>query len=116
MLFKIIELVVDDDDFCFSLQKILAEVVSSDITGTCCVPQLYRKKQFIETIKRSISPHANNKQLAELSAITCVRLCKASTYVSHHDSAIVVTFIQTVLHDLKVFLMKLIVVFTVFNI
>lgn len=72
--------------------------------GAPCSPKHSKKKQFIDLLKRSINPHSNSsKQLTEAAAVTCVRLCKTSTYINISDSSnVAFTLVQSILSDLKV--------------
>lgn len=73
-------------------------------SGAPCSPRHSKKKQFIDAIKRGIGPHGNSsKQLTEAAAVTCVKLCKASTYINNKDSNnVAFTLVQSVINDLKV--------------
>lgn len=66
----------------------------------------YFKRQFADSCKKALVPHAASKQLSEAAAVTCVRLCKTSTYINISDSNnVVFTLVQSVINDLKVNLM-----------
>ncbi|KYB29814.1 Neurofibromin-like Protein [Tribolium castaneum] len=82
--------------------KVLEEIVNAD-SGAPCSPRHNKKKQFIDAIKRGIGPHGNSsKQLTEAAAVTCVKLCKASTYINNKDSNnVAFTLVQSVINDLK---------------
>ena len=48
--------------------------------------------------------HHFSKQLTEGSAVTCVKLCKASTYINITDRTnVLFVLVQSVIQDLKVF-------------
>ncbi|XP_021368387.1 neurofibromin-like isoform X2 [Mizuhopecten yessoensis] len=85
--------------------KILEEINNAD-GGAPCSPQHVKKKQFIDDVKKAISPHhGGSKQLAEGAAVTCVRLCKASTYISINDRLnVLFSLVQSVISDLKTLL------------
>ncbi|RWS29482.1 neurofibromin-like protein, partial [Leptotrombidium deliense] len=84
--------------------KILEEIVNAD-TGAPCSPKHQRKRQFIDNVKKALVPHNSSKQLTEAAAVTCVKLCKASTYVKILDSNnVVFTLVQSVISDLKMLL------------
>lgn len=55
-------------------------------------------------MKKAISSHhSGNKSLTEGAAVTCVRLCKASTYINIKDRLnVLFTLVQSVIQDLKV--------------
>lgn len=59
---------------------------------------------FIDEVKKAIaSHHGGSKQMIEGAAITCVRLCKASTYISINDRLnVLFAFVQSIINDLKV--------------
>ncbi|CAH1153410.1 unnamed protein product [Phaedon cochleariae] len=83
---------------------VLEEIVNAD-TGAPCSPRHIKKKLFIDNIKRCIGPHSNNKQLTEAAAITCVKLCKASTYINILDSNnVAFILVQSIINDLKALL------------
>ncbi|XP_074600003.1 neurofibromin 1 isoform X2 [Brevipalpus obovatus] len=84
--------------------KILEEIVNAD-AGAPCSPKYYRKRQFIDNVKKALVPHSSSKQLTETAAVTCVKLCKASTYISIFDSNnVVFTLVHSVINDLKMLL------------
>ncbi|XP_067682311.1 neurofibromin-like isoform X6 [Haliotis asinina] len=84
--------------------KILEEINNAD-TGAPCSQQHLRKKHFIDEVKRAIACHGGNKQFTEGAAVTCVRLCKASTYISINDSLnVLFSLVQSVIQDLKTLL------------
>ncbi|KAK9889237.1 hypothetical protein WA026_004512 [Henosepilachna vigintioctopunctata] len=82
--------------------KVLEEIVNAD-SGAPCSPRHSKKKQFIDSIKKGISCHSNSsKQSTEAAAVTCVKLCKASTYINILDSSnVAFTLVQNVVNDLK---------------
>lgn len=68
-----------------------------------CIQKHSKKRQFMDTIKRAITPHGTSKQLTESAVIASVKLCKASTYISpEHSLHVVSMFVQHVISDLKV--------------
>ena len=72
-------------------------------SGAPCSPRHSKKKHFIDSVKRAVGPHGNSKQLTEAAAVTCVKLCKASTYINILDSNnVAFTLVQSVINDLKV--------------
>jgi hypothetical protein len=47
--------------------------------------------------------HGTSKQLTEAAAVTCVKLCKASTYINNLDSNnVAFTLVQNIINELKV--------------
>ncbi|XP_072402893.1 neurofibromin isoform X3 [Diabrotica undecimpunctata] len=84
--------------------KVLEEIVNAD-SGAPCSPRHSKKKMFIDNIKKCISPHGNSKQLTEAAAVTCVKLCKASTYIKVLDpNNVTFVLVQSILNDLKALL------------
>ena len=75
-------------------------------TGAPCSPRHLKKKHFMEGIKRGLVSHSSSKQLTEAAAISCVKLCKASTYINYINDSNNVTFqlVQSVINDLKTLL------------
>ncbi|GBP42984.1 Neurofibromin [Eumeta japonica] len=65
--------------------KVLEEIVNAD-SGAPCSPRHTKKKHFIDSVKRGLSPQNNSKQMTEAAVVTCVKLCKASTYLNIADS------------------------------
>jgi len=62
------------------------------------------QKQFIDELKRVLSQHhGHGRALTEGAAVTCVKLCKSSTYVNITDRAnVLFLLVHTVNQDLKV--------------
>lgn len=85
--------------------KVLEEIINAD-SGAPCSPRHSKKKAFIDSIKRGVIPHGNSsKQITESAAITCVKLCKASTYININDSNnVAFILVQSVINDLKTLL------------
>ena len=81
--------------------KVLEEIVNAD-TGAPCSPKHSKKKLFIDSVKKGLGMHGgSNKQLVEAAAVTCIKLCKASTYISNLDSNnVIFTLVQHVMSDL----------------
>jgi len=66
------------------------------------------QKQFIDELKRVLSQH-QHRALTEGAAVTCVKLCKSSTYVNITDRAnVLFVLVHTVNQDLKVCPMQLV--------
>ncbi|KAJ8938296.1 hypothetical protein NQ318_020355 [Aromia moschata] len=81
--------------------KVLEEIVNAD-SGAPCSPRHSKKKIFLDHLKRCLGPHGNSKQLTEAAAVTCVKLCKASTYINILDSNnIAFILVQSIINDLK---------------
>ncbi|GFX02303.1 neurofibromin [Trichonephila clavipes] len=84
--------------------KILEEIVHAD-AGAPFSPKHYRKRQFVDSVKKALVPHSSSKQQCEAAAVTCVRLCKTSTYINILDSNnVVFSLVQSVINDLKMLL------------
>ncbi|XP_046596266.1 neurofibromin isoform X2 [Neodiprion lecontei] len=85
--------------------KVLEEIVNAD-SGAPCSPRHSKKKQFIDSVKRGLGMHGgSSRQLVEAAAVTCVKLCKASTYINILDSNnVAFTLVQNVINDLKALL------------
>ena len=68
------------------------------------VPTDAVQKQFIDELKRVVSQHhGHSRALTEGAAVTCVKLCKSSTYVNITDRAnVLFVLVHTVNQDLKV--------------
>ena len=65
---------------------------------------VFEQKQFIDDLKRALtSHHGGSKQLTEGAAVTCVKLCKASTYINITDRTnVLFVLVQSCVQDLKV--------------
>ncbi|XP_035709221.1 neurofibromin isoform X4 [Folsomia candida] len=84
--------------------KILEEIVNAD-AGAPCSPRHNKKKQFIDSLKKALLPHSSSKQLTEAAAVTCVKLCKVSTYINILDrNNVIFLLVQSVFNDLKLLL------------
>ncbi|XP_050557964.1 neurofibromin isoform X9 [Spodoptera frugiperda] len=81
--------------------KVLEEIVNAD-SGAPCSPRHTKKKLFIDCVKRGLSPSNNSKQMTEAAVVTCVKLCKASTYLNIADSGnVTFKLVKSVINDLK---------------
>ncbi|CAH2003701.1 unnamed protein product [Acanthoscelides obtectus] len=85
---------------------ILQDIINAEIGGAQLSPHHNKKKVFLDNIRRCLGPHSNSKQLSEAAAVTCVKLCKASTYINVLDTpnSSVVALVQSVIGDLKAIL------------
>ncbi|XP_014223009.1 neurofibromin isoform X2 [Trichogramma pretiosum] len=81
--------------------RVLEEIVNAD-TGAPYSPEHKKKKIFIDSVKKGLSLHGgSNRQNVEAAAITGVKLCKASTYISNTDSSnVIFTLVQHIMNDL----------------
>ena len=85
--------------------KILEEIYNAD-TGAPCSAKHVPKQKFIMSVKRALTPHGK-AATTEAAAVTCVKLCKAATYINILDSNnVIFSFIQAVIGDLKSMLFK----------
>lgn len=69
--------------------------------------QHLKKKQFVDDLRRAVNPN-NCKQsqvpLFEAAVVSCVRMCKASTFIKTADSSnVLFTLVKSVVLDLKVY-------------
>ena len=60
------------------------------------------QKQFLDSLRKALSGQGGSKQLMESAAIACVKLCKASTYISWEDHSTIFLLVQSIVMDLKV--------------
>lgn len=84
--------------------KILEEVNQDNGTQSTSFTKHSRKKLFLENFKKSIqqSSSSSNKQNIEAGIVSCVKLCKAATYINVLDSNnSVFKLKQSILYDLK---------------
>lgn len=85
--------------------KVMEEIHNAD-SGAPCSSKHVRKKQFIDAVKKALSPHGS-KALTEAAIVTCVKLCKAATYINLLDSGnVIFSLVQSVIGDLKYLLFK----------
>ena len=62
--------------------KVLEEIYNAD-TGAPCSARHLPKRKFIDSVKKALTPHSGDrKQVTEAAAVTCVKLCKAATYIN----------------------------------
>ncbi|XP_060809014.1 neurofibromin [Amyelois transitella] len=80
--------------------KVLEEIVNAD-SGAPCSPRHTKKKHFIDSVKRGLSPQNNSKQMTEAAVVTCVKLCKASTYLIADSGNVTFVLVKSVINDLK---------------
>lgn len=71
--------------------------------GAPCSQRHFKKKQFIDQLKKALVPHNISRHLTEAAAVTCVKLCKIATYININDSNnVVFVLVQSVISELKV--------------
>lgn len=83
--------------------KVLEEIVNAK---TPCSSRHSKKKQFIDSIKKGLGMHgSSSRQLAEAAAVTCIKLCKASTYINNLDSDnVIFTLVRHIMGYLRALL------------
>ncbi|XP_049581582.1 neurofibromin isoform X11 [Syngnathus scovelli] len=62
------------------------------------------KKLFLDSLRKALAGQGGSKQLMESSAIACVKLCKASTYINWEDHSTIFLLVQSIVMDLKALL------------
>ncbi|KAI5706129.1 hypothetical protein M8J75_005102 [Diaphorina citri] len=82
--------------------KVLEEIVNAG-SGAPCSPRHDKKRSYIDAVKKFIGPHnSSDKPQTQAAVITCVKLCKASTYINNLDSNnVVFALVQSVINELK---------------
>ena len=87
--------------------KVLEEIYNAD-TGAPCSAKHLPKRKFIDSVKKALISHGGGKQVTEAAAVTCVKLCKAATYINSRldSNNVIFSFIQAVIGDLKALLFK----------
>ena len=86
--------------------KVLEEIHNAD-SGAPCSAKHVKKKQFIDSIKKALSPGHSSKAVTDAAAVTCVKLCKAATYINNLESNnVIFSLVQTVKKDLNLLLFK----------
>ena len=81
--------------------KVLEEVVNANAI-TLQLPEHRRKRLFIDNLIKALGMQGcGYRQFNQASALTCVKLCKASTYVSNSDpNNVIFALVQNVLNNL----------------
>ncbi|XP_072099532.1 neurofibromin isoform X2 [Mobula birostris] len=83
---------------------ILSPDVLQDISKEEVEESKMNKKQFLDNLKKALAGHGGSRQLTESAAIACVKLCKASTYISWEDNSVICFQVQSMVVDLKALL------------
>ncbi|KAG0717114.1 Neurofibromin [Chionoecetes opilio] len=92
--------------------KVLEEIVNAD-AGAPCSQRHFKKKQFIDQLKKALVPHNTSRHLTEAAAVTCVKLCKTATYININDSNnVVFALVTSVISELKNLLFNIVKPFT----
>ncbi|XP_065116708.1 neurofibromin isoform X2 [Paramisgurnus dabryanus] len=80
---------------------ILCPDITQDISRETSDDSKDNKKLFLENLRKALTGHGGSKQLTESAAIACVKLCKASTYISWEDHSVIFVLVQSIVVDLK---------------
>uniref|UniRef100_A0A4W3I8P4 Neurofibromin n=1 Tax=Callorhinchus milii TaxID=7868 RepID=A0A4W3I8P4_CALMI len=83
---------------------ILSPDILQDISKEVVEDSKMNKKLFLDNLKRALAGHSGSRQLTESAAIACVKLCKASTYISWEDNSVICFQVQSMVVDLKALL------------
>ncbi|XP_048468774.1 neurofibromin isoform X1 [Rhincodon typus] len=83
---------------------ILSPDVLQDISKEVVEESKVNKKLFLDNLKKALAGHGGSRQLTESAAIACVKLCKASTYISWEDNSVICFQVQSMVVDLKALL------------
>lgn len=82
--------------------QIIEEIINAEFGAPLSQKNL-KKKQFIDCIKKSLLTHgsSSNRHSNEAAAVTCVKLCKSSTYINNLDSNnVIFKLVQNIMSDL----------------
>ncbi|XP_077995279.1 neurofibromin-like isoform X2 [Glandiceps talaboti] len=81
----------------------LKEIAATTDVQAPLSPQTQKKKQFLDNIKKALSPHGSgmSKQLTESAAVTSVKLCKAATYTSRRENSTLCLLVKSILGELQ---------------
>ncbi|XP_005169246.2 neurofibromin isoform X1 [Danio rerio] len=80
---------------------ILCPDITQDMSRDAAEDAKDNKKLFLENLRKALTGHGGSKQLTESAAIACVKLCKASTYISWEDHSVIFLLVQSIVMDLK---------------
>uniref|UniRef100_A0A672NDK3 Neurofibromin 1 n=1 Tax=Sinocyclocheilus grahami TaxID=75366 RepID=A0A672NDK3_SINGR len=80
---------------------ILCPDITQDMSRDTSDDSKDNKKLFLENLRKALTGHGGSKQLTESAAIACVKLCKASTYISWEDHSVIFLLVQSIVMDLK---------------
>ncbi|XP_078599565.1 neurofibromin-like isoform X3 [Branchiostoma floridae x Branchiostoma japonicum] len=79
----------------------LLQQIASNDPNVVSNPRYQKKRLFIDHVKKALSGQGVPKHLTESAAVACVKLCKASTYISRQDNSVLCFIVQSLLGDLK---------------
>ncbi|XP_060549190.1 neurofibromin isoform X4 [Pantherophis guttatus] len=80
---------------------VLCPEIIQDIAKDVVEENKINKKQFLDNLRKALAGHSGSRQLTESAAIACVKLCKASTYISWEDNSVIFLLVQSMVVDLK---------------
>ncbi|XP_063562592.1 neurofibromin-like [Gorilla gorilla gorilla] len=80
---------------------ILCPEIIQDISKDVVDENNMNKKLFLDSLREALAGHGGSRQLTESAAIACVKLCKASTYISWEDNSVIFLRVQSMVVDLK---------------
>ncbi|XP_063002910.1 neurofibromin isoform X4 [Elgaria multicarinata webbii] len=80
---------------------VLCPEIIQDIAKDVVEENKINKKLFLDNLKKALAGHSGSRQLTESAAIACVKLCKASTYISWEDNSVIFLLVQSMVVDLK---------------
>ncbi|XP_061460989.1 neurofibromin isoform X3 [Rhineura floridana] len=80
---------------------VLCPEIIQDIAKDVVEENKINKKLFLDNLRKALSGHSGSRQLTESAAIACVKLCKASTYISWEDNSVIFLLVQSMVVDLK---------------
>ncbi|XP_058020212.1 neurofibromin isoform X3 [Ahaetulla prasina] len=80
---------------------VLCPEIIQDIAKDVVEENKMNKKQFLDNLRKALAGHSGSRQLTESAAIACVKLCKASTYISWEDNSVIFHLVQSMVLDLK---------------
>ena len=89
---------------------ILEELVYSIEKGGPCSQEHFKKKNFLDTLKKILTGHnhsSSSRQSSEMAAavISFVKLCKSATYINNKDSSnVLFVLVPSIMSDLKLIL------------
>ncbi|XP_062815886.1 neurofibromin isoform X2 [Anolis carolinensis] len=80
---------------------VLCPAIIQDIAKDVVDENKANKKVFLDNLRKALAGHSGSRQLTESAAIACVKLCKASTYISWEDNSVIFLLVQSMVVDLK---------------
>ncbi|XP_062986051.1 neurofibromin-like [Elgaria multicarinata webbii] len=83
------------------LLLVLCPEIIQDIAKDVVEENKINRKLFLDNLKKALAGHSGSRQLTESAAIACVKLSKASTYISWEDNSVIFLLVQSMVVDLK---------------